>query len=330
MLFRIPKIFYFICLAFLLNACATTSYSQRPQVQQYIQQVAQQNNFDPNKLTQLFNNVKPDKRVLASMTKPSEAMPWYAYRPIFLTQKRIQQGVLFWQQHATTLAYASKEYGVAPEIIVAILGVETVYGRGEGGYSALDSLATLAFDYPPRANYFRGELTQFLLLTREIPIDPLAVRASYAGALGAPQFMPSSYRHYAVAYNLDHYPNLFSNSDDYIVSVARYFQMNGWQAGGSVTVPARVVGQAHDELVQHGYNPKLTLTQLSQLGIYPARYLPNSTRASLVSLQTHSGEQYWLGLHNFYVITRYNSSPLYAMAVYQLSQAVKTNYQRVG
>lgn len=281
-----------ICLSslVLLSGCAT-NYAQQPNTEQFIQQMVAKHNFDQAQLTQLFSQVKPNPKVIKAMTRPSESYPWYAYRPIFITPLRIQQGVEFWQQHTQALAYASHQYGVSPEIIVAILGVETTYGRGQGGYSALDALSTLAFSYPPRARYFTGELEQYLLLSRELPLDASTARSSYAGALGAPQFMPSSYRHYAVAYDGQGLGDLFHSSNDAIVSVANYFKANGWQPGGPV---AKFQGDT----------------------------LPDN-QANILALQTRSGHEYWLTYHNFNVIKRYNSSPLYAMAVYQLSTLIK-------
>lgn len=319
-----------LILCTLISGCATTSYSQRSDVQQYIQQVSAEHNFDAAQLTQLFNQVKPDQHVIKAITKPHEALPWYAYRAIFLTPQRAEEGAVFWQQHADVLATASQRYGVAPEIIVAILGVETRYGHTQGSHNAFTALATLAFDYSPRAPYFRSELTQFLLLSRELPLNPLLVSSSYAGALGQPQFMPSSYRRYAVAYADGGHSDLFNNSDDAIVSVANYFHGNGWQAGEPVTLPARISGQRYMQILQQGNKPKLTIAQLAQYGIYPTHWLPSTQHAALLTFETQQGNEYWLGLDNFYAIMRYNTSPLYAMAVYQLSQQIKARYHSLA
>jgi membrane-bound lytic murein transglycosylase B len=280
-----------LTLSILLTGCAT-SYAQRPQVQQFIQQMSAKHNFDQTQLTQLFSQVQPDKRVINAMNKPHEAMPWYTYRPIFVTDKRAQEGAVFWRQHQKTLATVANRYGVPPEIIVAILGVETRYGQIQGNFSALTALSTLAFDYPPRAPYFRSELEQFLLLTRDYSIDPLTARASYAGALGQPQFMPSSYRKYAVDYDHDQKSDLFSNTDDIIASIANYFYAHGWQQGDLIAKPAN------------------SITKLPK-------------QAKLLTLQTKTGTENWYIFPNFSVIMRYNTSPLYAMAVYQLSQLIK-------
>jgi membrane-bound lytic murein transglycosylase B len=288
------KLFCLILL-FSLTGCAT-SYAQRPEVQQFIQHMSVKHNFDQTQLTQLFDQVKPNQRVIKAMTKPSEAMPWYTYRPIFVTEQRAQQGAAFWRQNAKTLNYASQRYGVPAEIIVAILGVETRYGQMEGNYNALTALSTLAFDYPPRANYFRGELEQYLLLTRDLSVDPLSVQASYAGALGAPQFMPSSYRHYAVDCDQDGRIDLFHNNADAIASIANYLAVNGWQRGGLIARPAHAFSKT-----------------------------PN--QAKLLTLQTRTGTENWYTFHNFSVIMRYNTSPLYAMAVYQLSEMIKAKYK---
>lgn len=284
------KLFCLTILLF-LTGCAT-SYGQRPDVQQFIQQMSTKHNFDQKQLTQLFDQVKPDKRVIKAMTAPHEALPWYKYRPIFVTDKRAQAGAVFWHQHQKTLADAAKQYGVPPEIIVAIIGVETYYGQLQGSFSALTALSTLAFDYPPRAKYFRSELEQFLLLTRDEMLNPLTVHSSYAGALGQPQFMPSSYRQYAVDCDQDQKIDLFSNTDDIIASVANYFAAHGWQHGGLIAL--------------HAWNPNK---------------LPK--HAKLLTLQAKTGNENWYIFPNFSVIMRYNTSPLYAMAVYQLSQMIK-------
>jgi membrane-bound lytic murein transglycosylase B len=316
----------------LLTGCATANYAGRSNAQQFIQQMADQQGFDRDQLTHLFSQVKPNKKIIRAISKPHETLPWPAYRAIFVTADRAQAGALFWRQHAPLLNYAAQKYGVAPEIIVAILGVETRYGQHAGSFSALEALSTLAFNYPPRAAYFRGELQQYLLLTRDLALDPLQLRSSYAGALGEPQFMPSSYRHYAISYNSDGHPNLFTNWDDVIVSVGNYFKANGWEKDGLVALPARLSGEHYSAILHHGYKPAFTLTQLAQAGVYPAyaghltSTLALKQTAGLLALPVHADTQHWLTFHNFYVITRYNTSPLYAMAVYQLSQLIKTHY----
>lgn len=298
MSYKIKINFIFLCLIFLLTGCATgTGYGERPDVKQFIDQMSVKHNFNRTELTNLFNHVTPRKRVIASTSAPKESLEWYNYRPIFITSKRIHEGAVFWREHAKTLAYAQSRYGVPPEVVVAIIGVETFYGEHQGQHLVLDALSTLAFDYPRRAHYFRLELENYLLLTRDMPLNPLDVRGSYAGAIGEPQFMPSSYRSYAVDSNNKGYSDLIHNDDDAILSVANYFQGHGWMSGGLVAMRAK--GQKH--------------------------YYPDS---KLLVLQGANGPEYWRTYHNFSVIMRYNTSPLYAMAVYQLSQMIKSEYYR--
>jgi membrane-bound lytic murein transglycosylase B len=218
---------------------------------------------------------------------------------------------------------AEKVYGVAPQIIVAIIGVETRYGGNTGKYAVLDALSTLAFDYPPRAKFFRGELEQYLLLAREEHIDLLNTKGSYAGAMGYGQFIPSSYQRYAVDFDQDGKRDLWDSPMDIIGSVANYLHVNGWTPGAKVADRASVTGNRFKGVIEKGLKPEMTVKQLKSEGITPVKPLPADTLAALISLDQKSGPEYWLGLNNFYVITRYNHSPLYAMAVYQLSEEIR-------
>ncbi len=320
------KRFLMTVLLITLTGCAT-NYAARPDVQQFIKQVSSKDKFSKMQLTELFSQIKPNQTIIHNMTTPHEAMPWYTYYPIFLQADRAQEGADFWHKHAATLAYAQKRYGVPPEIIVAILGVETRYGQRQGKYSAFDALSTLAFDYPPRSPYFKSELEHYLLLTREASFDPLSLKGSYAGALGAAQFMPSSYRHYAICYSGKGHSDLFNNADDAIVSIANYFAVHGWQAGGPVAVKAKIIGYRYTYLPAQNLNPQLTLGQFAHCyGIYPAKPYALQEKASLIVLANKTGVEDWLGFHNFYVITRYNTSKMYAMAVYQLSAWIRSDY----
>ncbi len=321
----LQKIICFLSFCVLLAGCAT-NYNRDPHVQQFIQQMVTEHNYNQQQLTTLFSTFKPNPKIIQAMNTPHEALPWYRYRTIFLTTKREQDGAQFWQQHAQTLAFAQQKYGVPAQIIVAILGVETSYGAGEGKYNAFNTLSTLAFDYPPREKYFQSELEQFFLLTQDESLNPNSVLGSYAGALGQPQFMPSSYRHYAVSYRGNAAPDLFHNSDDAIVSIANYLKQYGWQAGGLVATPAHVRGQAYNIVLSRGNHAKWTVAHLANYGITPKVHLAGQQEAMLYALQQPTAPEYWLGLHNFHVIMGYNSSPLYAMAVYQLSEAIKHDY----
>jgi membrane-bound lytic murein transglycosylase B len=247
-------------------------------------------------------------------------IPWHEYRERFITPQRIQKGVAFWKQHAERLA-AVTEAGLPAQIAVGILGVETSFGEITGRYRVIDALSTLAFDYPPRSPYFRGELEQFLLLVREEKVDPLTALGSYAGAMGAPQFMPTSYRKWAIDADADGHRDLWANWDDVIGSIANYLKDFGWRAGEPVSVTATVksgdVSQIDNTVALNE-----TIQSLRDKGVEFEIDLPASSPAMLIVGQGKSGPEYRVGFNNFYVITRYNRSPLYAMAVYDLGQSI--------
>ncbi len=296
--------------------------AQRADVQTFIKEMVDKNGFDADRLAALFEQVQLKSKIIDAITRPAEGKPWYKYRPIFVTQTRIDEGVAFWDKNRAELERAEKVYGVPPEIVVAILGVETRYGRHKGGYRVMDSLSTLAFEYPKRAKFFRSELEQYLLLTREENLDPIDIKGSYAGAMGKAQFISSSYRHYAVDFDGDGKRDLWNNTSDAIGSVANYFKRHKWQTGAKVTAPA-IVGSNHIQvLVKQGYKPHSSVAELRQRGVTAKVKLDPQAMGALIELKTRAGREYWVGLDNFYVITRYNHSPLYAMAVYQLGQAI--------
>ncbi len=305
------------------HASADQNYFEnREDVLGFINEVSKKHNFDKENLKKLFTKIEFKQTIIDAITRPAEGKPWHQYRPIFVTNTRIKEGVKFWNKHQETLERAEKEYGVPPEIIVAIIGVETRYGKHKGSYRVLDSLSTLAFGYPKRAKFFRSELEQYLLLAREEKLDPLTVKGSYAGAMGQAQFISSSYRNFAVDFDGDGKRDLWNNTSDAIGSVANYFKRHKWQPGGKVTSPA-IVGSNHIQvLVKKGYKPHSTVAELRQRGVTPKTKLNPDDMGALIELEKRAGKEYWLGLNNFYVITRYNHSPLYAMAVYQLGQAI--------
>ncbi len=310
----------------LLCACATQATPRpdiEPQVSQFVDQMVREHGFDRRALTELLARAEFRQSIIDAMSRPAEAKPWYKYRPIFLTKQRIQGGAEFWQENADLLQRVSREYGIAPEILVAIIGVETRYGGNTGSSRVLDSLSTLAFGYPKRASFFRGELEQFLLLTREEHIDPTTITGSYAGAMGKPQFIASSYRSYAVDYDGDGHRNLWDSNADAIASVASYFSHHGWRRGEPVAVPAQGVNASHQRFVDAGMKPSIRVADLRKAGIRCDPKLKGDALASLIELEGQGTKEYWIGLNNFYVITRYNHSNLYAMAVYQLSQEIR-------
>jgi membrane-bound lytic murein transglycosylase B len=296
------------------------------EIDRFIGQMAEQHDFPRQELEQLFARAVHQPGIIEAITRPAESKPWYQYRPIFVTEQRINGGVAFWQENSELLARAEAQYGVPAHIIVAIIGVETFYGRHKGGYRVLDALSTLGFDYPPRGRFFRGQLEQFLLMAREERRDPLEFLGSYAGAMGMPQFIPSSFRSYAVDFDGDGRRDLWENRADIIGSVANYFSRHHWRKGEAVASRARLKGGAPRAMLEKGLTPAISLAELEAAGIAPHAPLDGIDKAALLALDSTPEEQeYWITLHNFYVITRYNRSPLYAMAVYQLGEAIRTS-----
>jgi membrane-bound lytic murein transglycosylase B len=251
-------------------------------------------------------------------------MPWYRYRKIFLTDARIAQGVTFWRENAQALAAAEQKYGVPAEIIVAIIGVETSYGTHTGKHRVIDALSTLAFAYPPRSAFFLSELENYLLLCRDEHFNPLELTGSYAGAMGMPQFMPSSFRAYAVDFDHNGQRDIWHNTGDTLASVANYFAQHHWQTGDMVAIRMTAQGKKYQSaLNMSDLKPNLRHSDLELLNLTTSRSYPFDAKVKLLSFeQPQHGEELWAALDNFYVITRYNHSPLYALAVYQLSQAI--------
>ncbi len=296
---------------------------KRPEIAAFIDQVATHDGMSRRQVRALLKAAQPQPKIIEAMEKPAEKVsPWWQYREHFVTAERISEGVQFWGEHKESLERIAAEYQVAPEYVVAILGVETKYGRITGRYRVLDALATLAFNYPPRHAYFTKELEQFLILAKENKLDPLTLTGSYAGAMGAPQFMPSSYRHYAIDANGDSQRDLWGDWDDVIASVANYLHQAGWHAGAPVLAEATVAADTSFEVEPRILEPKETVGALAARGIKTELEVPEDTPALLIDAERQDGPAYRVGFHNFYVITRYNTSPRYAMAVHDLAQAV--------
>lgn len=306
-----------------------SAFSQDPQVKAFIVSMHEQYGFDVAHLAQQFATIRPNLTVLRAIRPaavPEKQRSWQRYRERFVNPQRIAAGLAFWQKHAATLQRAQAIYGVPAEVIVAIIGVETVYGQNMGSFGVLEALASLAFHYPPRADFFRSELEQFLLLARENGVSPLEIKGSYAGAIGIPQFMPSSQRRFAVDFDGDDRIDLRNSSSDAIGSVARFLQQHGWQTGAAVAVPARVNGDPA-ALLALGIKPTLTVRELSRDGVVAAA-ADGDLPAALIDLVTPgAATEYWLGFDNFYVITRYNRSSFYAMSVFQLAEALRAAQQ---
>jgi membrane-bound lytic murein transglycosylase B len=303
-----------------LVSCAGITLADERQA--FVDQMVAEHGFDAAELQALLGDAQRVQSILDAISRPAEALPWWKYRRIFLTPERAAGGVEYWQQHAETLARAEAEYGVPPEIIVAVIGVETFYGRYTGKFAVLDALYTLGFHYPKRAKFFRKQLGEFLLLAREESVDPRLPMGSYAGAMGRPQFIPSSYRAYAVDFDRDGKRDIWDNDADVIGSVANYFARHNWRSGAPITRPVSGVEGAHASLLAAGMKPSLTVGELRAAGLQLDSALPADAATSLIELEQPDGLEHWAGLDNFYVITRYNHSNLYAMAVYQLSREI--------
>ena len=306
------------------NSDANKSYLHLAEVKKFIDEFSKQHQYPKSSLTALFENVQKQTKVLEAIQRPAEKEKnWQQYRKIFITSRRITEGLRFWTENARTLAAAERRFGVPPEVIVAILGVETFYGRYEGKYPVLDSLVTLGFDYPPRQKFFRSELEHFLLLAQEEKLDPLAIKGSYAGAMGKSQFISSSYRLYAIDFDKNGKRDLWESNEDVIGSVANYFKRHGWQADQPITIPVTIRGSRYAALLDQGLKPAAPITELSQYDVEVDINSYSQQKVALLELKNDNSIEYWAGFNNFYVITRYNHSHMYAMAVYQLSQQIK-------
>jgi membrane-bound lytic murein transglycosylase B len=319
------RILVFFALLCTFPASVMADYSQHPEAIKFMDEMKTKHQFTEAELTGWIKSAEKKQNILDAIARPAEkAKPWRDYRLIFIQPQRVSGGVEFWQQHEKTLAAAEKQFGVESEIIVAIIGVETGFGKNMGAHRVIDALTTLAFDYPPRSPFFRSELINYLLLTREQQKDPLTFKGSYAGAMGYGQFMPSSYRNWAVDFDGDGFKDIWNNPVDAIGSVANYFKAHGWRHKNAVIIPARFTGDKAAITFNQIEVPKTSYKAWKRLGIKAKQKTASSLPLLAIEFEGAEGLEYWFGLHNFYVITRYNRSPMYAMAVYQLSQEIKT------
>jgi len=307
-------------------ACAQQSYSERPEVKTFIQDMVQRHGFVESELAYLFSRVHRADPVIEAIQQPAEKVrSWNYYRATFLDERRIADGAAFWRTHRSALARAERTYGVPAEVIIAIIGVETFYGRHTGRWRVVDALSTLAFDYPARASFFRSELESYLLFARDGHIDVFATRGSYAGAMGLPQFMPSSARRYAVDFDRDGKVDLRRSPSDAVGSVANYLKQHGWRKDAPILLPARVTGEAWRALGS-GFEPKVPLAKWREGGAELATPAPELESQLAVLVELGGGDvpsDFRLGFRNYYVITRYNRSAMYAASVNDLAQALR-------
>ncbi len=295
----------------------------RPEVEAFVQEMAAKHGHDMGELRALMSQAQKRESILRVMSRPGTAVTWAQYRKRIVDRVRIDGGVRFWRENAEALERASRRFGVPEELIVATIGIETLYGRHTGNIRVLDALSTLAFDYPRRAAFFRGELEEYLLLVRETGLDPLGTEGSYAGAIGVPQFLPSSYRKYAVDFDGDGQPDLVNSVPDAIGSVANYYRTFGWQTGAPVIMDAESGEAELASLIAGGIQPHVSVGELRKRGLVIEEKVGDDAQAAVFFVQEAGGPRLVLGLNNFYVITRYNRSTNYAMAVYEHAREIK-------
>jgi membrane-bound lytic murein transglycosylase B len=319
---------YCLCFSVLIFAfssgASASDLVQRVEVQAFIDEMHDKHGFDRRQLRRLFGQLRPQPKVLNAISPPKDpsARSWHAYRSRFVEPVRIEGGLRFWEAHRATLAAAAGRYGVPEEIIVAIIGIETLYGRNMGTFPALATLATLAFDYPPRSELFKRELEALLLLARDTRRNPLGYTGSYAGALGIPQFLPSSIRAWGVDFDGNGRVDLVASIPDAIGSVANFLASHGWESRGLIAQPAQITGTRHAELLDGAVLPRLTLSEMGEYGV-SADGAPDAPCVLIDLLTPDAPTEFWIGFRNFYVITRYNRSSFYAMAVFSLSQELR-------
>ena len=311
------------------NTSTNKSYLGRPEVDKFISQLVKEEKFSRKELETILGKAEMSERALALISKPAEGtLEWKDYRKIFMTPERIEKGVDFWQENADVLAIVEKKYGVPAQIIVAIIGVETYYGRQTGGFKVLDTLTTLGFDFPRRGEFFRKELKNLLVLAREQKLDVTELTGSYAGAMGIPQFMPSSYRAYAVDHTEDEQANIWETKADAIASVANYLSRHGWKKDTPIAYRAKVTGTKYEKVLSEGLKPDKRFSRVEKAGWIPFNTISPTAKVLAMKMEGQEGSEYWLGMNNFYVITRYNHSRMYALAVHQLARAVMSDYKK--
>jgi membrane-bound lytic murein transglycosylase B len=318
-----------IVLTLALAAFAQTAQSVevKPEVEAWVLRMEREHQFDANALRDMFAQFKPNETIIKAFNTPATSKPWHYFRNLYVTPSRIDGGVEFWNEYAELLEQARIKYGVPEEVVTSIIGIESHYGKRTGSFQVADALYTLGFEVPRRSQFFQGQFEHFLLLTRENGFDPLEIKGSFAGAMGIPQFIPSSYRDYAVDFDGDGRIDLWDSVADAIGSVANYLSRFGWNNDGQVVVRAKIASGEVDHLESLGVKPSLTMAQFRARGVEPDGNIGDDTDGGFFVLEDEAGPEYWISLNNFYVITRYNRSKNYAMAVHQLAQEISRKRQ---
>ena len=307
-------------------AANSTGLDSEAEIEPFVIRMQESHGVPADRTRTLLADARVLDSVLKAISRPAERKPWHEYRKIFITKKRIARGAKFWRAHARALERAVERFGVPPEIIVAIVGVESFYGVHRGRIRVLDALATLGFRYPRRSKFFLSELEAFVLLVDEAGLEARNVKGSYAGAMGIAQFISSSYRRYAIDFDGNGTRDLMDSPEDAIGSIANYLSMHGWRPGAAIAVPAEVEGDAYRTVVEQGMKPHASLATIRAKGVSFATYAAEEEQGALLEFETTYGHEYWVGLANFYAITRYNHSRLYALAVFQLAERIRERY----
>ena len=307
-------------------AAGSTALDAEAEIEPFVARMENDHGVPADRTRTLLADARVLDLVLEAISRPAERKPWHEYRKIFITEKRIDRGARFWREHAHALTRAAERFGVPPEIIVAIIGVESFYGVHRGRIRVLDALATLGFRYPRRSKFFLSELEAFVLLADEERLDARDVKGSYAGAMGIAQFISSSYRRYAIDFDGDGARDLMGSPEDAIGSIANYLSVHGWLPGAAIAVPAEVEGEEYRAVVEQGMKPHAPLATIRARGVSFATYAADEEQGALLEFETTNGHEYWVGLTNFYAITRYNHSRLYALAVFQLAERIRERF----
>ena len=323
------KLYLIIFLSIIISSVSHSHNVERDNIRVFINNMVNKHGFKEEYLIDVLKKAESKESILEAISRPAErTLTWNQYRDIFIKKERINAGVDFWVTHKDILKKVSDKTGVDIEIMLGIIGVETYFGRITGGYRVIDALSTLAFDYPKRSPFFTRELESFLLIVREEEMDPFDATGSYAGAMGSPQFMPSSYRAYAIDSDGDGRRDIWNNWEDVIGSVANYLVVHGWQRGNQIIVPALLAEASKEIEIKNGLKATESIESLLSKGVIFKTIMNGDHPAELLKLEQKNYSDYWVAMHNFFVITKYNHSIMYGLAVHQLGQDIAEQFKK--